>query len=326
MRSPQYPTPNRFLKYKISEDEEADAFDREEERVVYVANTRCEELLILSAIIPRSGSMMPQVLKEYEDDMVKMEPSDVIDFKKVTSHMIHETNLFNQIDFEDVLDDYLFCPLKYNLENNLRFKNPKNINKFIDSKLRVILNRLHNDKIDSQWNSDSIKKLVSDVIRSYSFASGEESLKEIFNTFADYWQDYGKDFEVLESSYPVSMEIDGHDINGVIDLIVRQGDGVSLIHFIRTRDEMRNYHSFYMELLNYYALALKEREDYDVESIGLFVLDEGKLYERQYVKSDFVPEFLASVVRNVSEENYSRHKVNCGMCEFSGVTCKFGQS
>jgi hypothetical protein len=83
--------------------------------------------LILSAILPRSGSMMPQVLKEYEDDMVKMEPSDVIDFKKVTSHMIHETNLFNQIDFEDVLDDYLFCPLKYNLENNLRFKNPKNI-------------------------------------------------------------------------------------------------------------------------------------------------------------------------------------------------------
>ena len=326
MRSPQYPTPNRFLKYKISEDEEADAFDREEERVVYVANTRCEELLILSAILPRSGSMMPQVLKEYEDDMVKMEPSDVIDFKKVTSHMIHETNLFNQIDFEDVLDDYLFCPLKYNLENNLCFKNPKNINKFIDSKLRVILNRLHNDKIDSQWNSDSIKKLVSDVIRSYSFASGEESLKEIFNTFADYWQDYGKDFEVLESSYPVSMEIDGHDINGVIDLIVRQGDGVSLIHFIRTRDEMRNYHSFYMELLDYYALALKEREDYDVESIGLFVLDEGKLYERQYVKSDFVPEFLASVVRNVSDENYSRHKVNCGMCEFSGVTCKFGQS
>ena len=140
--------------------------------------------------------------------------------------------------------------------------------------------------------------------------------------FADYWQDYGRNFDVIRTSHPVSLEVGGYDINGVIDLMVSDGDGVSLVHFIRTRDEMKNYHSFYMELLGYYALALKEREDVDVENLMLYVLDEGKLYEREFVKSEFILEYLASVVDNISEDNYSRHYVSCGECEFNGLLCQ----
>ena len=68
-----YPTPNRFLKYKMSEDREPFEFDREEERVVYVANTRAEELLILSTVLPRTGSRTPVVLRDFEKDLVKIE-------------------------------------------------------------------------------------------------------------------------------------------------------------------------------------------------------------------------------------------------------------
>ena len=321
---PVYPTPNRFLKYKISEDREPFEFDREEERVVYVANTRAEELLILSTVLPRTGSKTPQVLKDYENGLVKIEPFDVFNMKKVNSHMIRDTTLFNQIDFEDILDDYLFCPLRYNLECNLKFKNPKNINKFIDSKLRIIVNRLHNDKFGTDWDRDSIENLVSEVIRSYSFASGERNLKKLFNHFADYWTDYGKNFDVLRTSHPVSLEVGGYDINGVIDLIVSDGEAVSLVHFIRTRDEMKNYHSFYMDLLSYYAIALKEREDMDVENLMLYVLDEGKLYEREFVKDELTLDYLAAVVERISEDNYSRHHVGCGECEFNGLVCQDG--
>ena len=319
---PVYPTPNRFLKYKVSEEREPFEFDREEERVVYVANTRAEELLILSTVLPRTGSKTPKVLRDYEGDLVRIEPFDVFDMKKVTSHTIRESNLFNQIDFEDILDDYIFCPLKYNLESNLKFKNPKNINKFIDSKLRIIVNRLHNDRLMTDWDKDSIENLVFEVIRSYSFASGERNLKELFNHFADYWHDYGKNFDVLKTSHPVSLEVGGYDINGVIDLMIADGEGVSLVHFIRTRDEMKNYHSFYMELLGYYALALKEREDVEVENLMLYVLDEGKLYEREFVRDEFVVEYLESIVERISEDDYSRHHVGCGECEFSGFICR----
>lgn len=320
---PVYPTPNRFLKYKISEDKEAFEFDREEERVVYVANTRAEDLLILSTVLPRTGSRTPVVLRDFEDDLVKIEPSDVMGMKKVTSHMIRDTNLFNQIDFESILEDYLFCPLRYNLESNLKFKNPKNINKFIDSKLRIIVNRLHNDKFMTDWDRDGIENLVSEVIRSYSFASGEKNLKSLFNNFCDYWEEYGLNFDVVETSHPVSLEVNGYDINGVIDLMVHDGDSVSLVHFIRTRDEMKNYHSFYMELLSYYALALKEREDIDVENLMLYVLDEGKLYEKEFVREEFVLEYLASVVERISDDDYSKHLINCGHCEFKDLICQF---
>ena len=319
---PTYPTPNRFLKYKIPEDKEAWEFNREEERVVYVANTRAEELLILSVVLPRAGIILPRVLRDYQDDLVKIEPSDVADLKKVTSHMVRESNLFNQVEFEDILEDYLFCPLKYNLENNLKFKNPKNINKFIDSKLRVIVNRLHNDKLMTDWDSESIEYLVSEVIRSYSFASGEKNIKELFNNFTEYWREYGSNFDVVETGFNVTLEVAGYDINGVVDLIIRDGDGVSLVHFIRTRDGMRNYHSFYMEPMAYYAMAVKERMDVEVENLIPYVLDEAKLYEREYEESEFIEEYLSGVVSNISDDSYSKHTVNCGECEFCGLTCQ----
>jgi DNA helicase-2/ATP-dependent DNA helicase PcrA len=320
--TPTYPTPNRFLKYKVSEEREPFEFDREEERVVYVANTRAEELLILSTVLPRSGSKVPTVLRDFEKDMVRIEPSDVVDMKKVTSHMIRESNLFNQIEFEDILSDYLVCPLRYNLESNLKFKNPVNINRFIDSKLKIIINRLHNDRFMTDWDRQGIENLVSEVIKSYSFASGEANLKSLFNGFADYWKDYGKNFEVIETSRPVSLEVGGYDINGVIDLIVNDGEGVSLVHFIRTRDEMKNYHSFYMELLSYYALALGEMEDVNVENLILYVLDEGKLYEKEYAGDELVREYLAGVVECISRNEYARHEVNCERCEFCGLICR----
>ena len=320
--TPVYPTPNKFLKYKVSEKLEPFEFDREEERVVYVANTRAEELLILSTVNPRMTNRLPQVLQDFEDDLVKIEPSDVVEMKKVTSHLTRDTNLFNQIEFENILDDYLSCPLKYNLENNLKFKNPKNINKFIDSKLKIIVNRLHNDRFMTDWDSESIENLVNEVIRSYSFSSGEKQIKKLFSNFTDYWQDYGKNFEVVKASHSVSLEVAGYDINGVIDLIVSDGEGVSLIHFIRTREDMKNYHSFYMQLLGYYAMALNESEDVKVENLILYVLDEAKLYEIEYREDDFVMEYLESIAESISANDYVPHHVSCDKCEFSGLVCQ----
>lgn len=174
----------------------------------------------------------------------------------------------------------------------------------------------------TDWDDESIEYLVSEVIHSYSFSSGEKNIKELFNNFTDYWKDYGKNFDVVETAYPVSLEVSGWDINGIVDLIIRDGDGVSLVHFIRTRDNMCNYHSFYMELLNYYAIALKERMDVEVENLILYVLDEAKLYEVEFNDNEFIMDYLAGVVDNISDNNYSKHLVNCQSCEFSGLTCR----
>ena len=322
MNSPVYPTPNHMLKYKISEGREASEFNREEERVLYVANTRCEELLILSAVLPRTGSQIPKVLSGYEDDLVKLESYEVYDFKKVTSHMIQENRIFNQIEFENILEDYLVCPLKYNFESNLKFKNPKNINKFIDSKLKILINRLHNDKFMTDWDDEAIERLISEVVRSYSFASGDKKIKKLFHNLIDYWNDYGCNFEVVKTSHAVSLEVSGYDINGVIDLVINDGEGVSLLHFIRTRDLMKNFHSFYMTLLNYYAIAYMENEDVNVVNLILYVLDESKLYEIEFNPDNFVMEYLESVVSNIDSNDFIKHKVNCGMCEFSSLLCK----
>ena len=89
---------------------------------------------------------------------------------------------------------------------------------------------------------------------------------------------------------------------------------------------MKNYHSFYMQLLGYYALALSEREDVEVENLILYVLDEEKLYEMEYVKDEFIEDFLEGVVKNISNDNYSRHPISCDRCEFNGLICQVGDN
>ena len=329
---PNYPTPNEFLKYKDSEAGEISALNREEERIVYVANTRAEELLILSCVQTGTNSPLPDVLMRFEDEFGKIERIETDDtdkLRKVTSHMDRKSSQFAQIDFEDVLDDYLFCPLKYNLENNLNYQNPHNINKFIDSKLRVILNKIHNPKGGRKWSRMDITNLVGEVVRSYGFASKtmRKNLEELFENVADYWLDYGQDYDIVDYARPVTLEVEGYDINGIIDLIVRENDGrVNLIHFIRSRDEMRNYHNFYMEMLLYYAYALLENDDFEISSLVLHVLDENKQYEIAFDNADgFIFDYLKGITDNIQHDEYSRHEVNCPNCEFNDVTCRYGR-
>ena len=203
---PNYPTPNNLLKYKPSEEEESREFNSEEERIVYVANTRCEELLVLSCIESRNGIVKPKVLDNLDAEII--EPTDVKDLKKVTSHMLADTNMFKQIDFEDILDDYLFCPLRYNLENNLNFQNPLNINKFIDSKLKTILATIHNEKLGRNWTRDEIHNLVGEVIKSYGFASDSLKLqiKELFNNLADSGLSGEKTGKLLTTHIPLQLK------------------------------------------------------------------------------------------------------------------------
>lgn len=327
---PTYPTPNEYLKYKMSENDEIKALNHEEERIVYVANTRAEELLILSCVNSRVNSPLPDVLMRFEKEcgeIQRLEPDDTEKLKKVTSHMYRESNMFRQIDFENILDDYLYCPLKYNLENNLSYQNPKNINKFINSKLQVLLNTIHNPNLENEWSREDIHNLVGEVVRSYSFASEsmKKNLKELFDHIADYWLDYGMNYDVVDYSYPVTLEVDGYDVNGIIDLIVKENDdSVNLIHFIRSRDEIRNYHYFYMENLFYYAYALLENDDFEINSLILHVLDENKQYEIAFDKSNkFIYYYLSGIISHIEKDDYPKHEINCKNCEFNGVTCMF---
>ncbi|WP_406533455.1 UvrD-helicase domain-containing protein [Methanobrevibacter sp.] len=329
---PTYPTPNEFLKYKDSEASEIKALNREEERIVYVANTRAEELLILSAVQTRIAHPLPDVLNRFENDFGKIErieTDDTAKLKKVTSHMNRETSLFSQIDFEDVLDDYLFCPLRYNLENNLGYQNPHNINKFINSKLRVVLSTIHNPKISRDWSREDITGLTGEVIKSYGFASKtmRKNLKELFDSIADYWCDFGRHYDIVDYAYPVTLEIGGYDVNGIIDLITKENDGsVNLVHFIRSRDDIRNYHNFYMESLHYYAYALLENDDFEINSLILHVLDENKQYEIAFDEDEnIILDYLKSVVSHIEADSYPKHEVNCPNCEFSEVTCRFSR-
>ena len=77
-----------------------------------------------------------------------------------------------------------------------------------------------------------------------------------------------------------------------------------------------------MELLEYYALALKEKKDVKVENLMLYVLDEAKLYEQPFQQTDLIKDYLSSVVLNIASNEYSKFTINCDKCEFHNMICQ----
>ena len=81
-----------------------------------------------------------------------------------------------------------------------------------------------------------------------------------------------------------------------------------------------------MESLHYYAYALLENDDFEINSLILHVLDENKQYEIAFDEDEsLILDYLKSVVSHIEADSYPKHEVNCPNCEFSEVTCRFSR-
>lgn len=298
---------------------EAEHFEKEEERIVYVSNTRAEDTLILSCQLNRNKNI-PFILKEYEEkhgQINRIEPFEYNKIKKVNSHKNSENEMkFNQINMEDILNDYLFCPVKYNIVNNLKYRNPKLMSQFIKERLNNVLTQIHK-------NSD-VEDSVSQVISAYHLPSKEiqKEVEEKFEKLTDYWQEHGKNYEIYAYDYSVTHKMTDGDLNGNIDLIISEDEKVSIVQFILSIDKIENYLNYYLDNLHFYGYCLSE-EGYDVNNLILNVVDENKQYIVKYdeKQGEITMKLLDNIVSDILNDNFTKHKIHCIDCEFYGITC-----
>ena len=324
---PNFYTPNEFLKYKPDDiDEEAEEFNKEERRVVYVANTRAEELLLLSTV-KYKNSTIPSCLNKFESKMNRIEPYEYNKIKRVKPRKIDNKLKFNQVDFEDVLSYYLFCPLKYDIVSNLRFRNTKNNDKFVESMLHSILEKLHNSLLNDDLDEEDINELISSVVYSYHIPSKkhQDNLRESFNKIVDYWKDYCKHYEIVDYDYSISYEMTHGDLNGKIDLIIKEeNENHSLIKFVTNLNNIDNYLDYYLDILSFYGYVLS-KEGYPIKNIILHDVSQNKQYVKEFNcdKAKITLKLLDNIVKNIIFNNYRKHTVNCDVCELEGSVCKF---
>lgn len=306
-------TPNKFLEYKdCSEADEVNLGLAEENRVIYVAMTRAQDILVLSVV-----GKMPEEICRISNYFNKNLDLDNMSISSVGSKP--EENKLN-LSYSSFAD-YNNCPWRYNLLNKLHFKvSQKEVTKMgsiIHEALDVINQKI---KDAGEISKENIEKIAKDTY--YLHGGTDEEFDDYMDSIFDYYNEIGFDITVVDSEVPFSIDRDNYRFNGAIDLIYKNQNGeYGILDYKNTIFKDYNREKYAQQLLTY-ILALKNDSKYcDIE------ITEAKIYA---IKSRSLIDFNIGESRLATQKEeiqntadlINSHEFNknessyCNICEF----------
>lgn len=306
-------TPNKFLEYKdCSEADEVNLGLAEENRVIYVAMTRAQDILVLSVV-----GKMPEEICKISNYFNKNLDLDNMSISSVGSKP--EENKLN-LSYSSFAD-YNNCPWRYNLLNKLHFKvSQKEVTK-MGSIIHEALDVINQEIKDSgEISKENIEKIAKDTY--YLHGGTDEEFDDYMDSIFDYYNEIGFDITVVDSEVPFSIDRDNYRFNGVIDLIYKNQNGeYGILDYKNTIFKDYNREKYAQQLLTY-ILALKNDSKYcDIE------ITEAKIYA---IKSRSLIDFNIGESRLATQKEeiqntadlINSHEFNknessyCNICEF----------
>lgn len=306
-------TPNKFLEYKdCSEADEVNLGLAEENRVIYVAMTRAQDILVLSVV-----GKMPEEICRISNYFNKNLDLDNISVSSVGSKP--EENKLN-LSYSSFAD-YNNCPWRYNLLNKLHFKvSQKEVTK-MGSIIHEALDVINQEIKDSgEISKENIEKIAKDTY--YLHGGTDEDFDDYMDSIFDYYNEIGFDITIVDSEVPFSIDRDNYRFNGAIDLIYKNQNGeYGILDYKNTIFKDYNREKYAQQLLTY-ILALKNDSKYcDIEitevkiyaiksrSLIDFNIDESRL-ATQKEEIQNTADLINSHEFNKNESSY------CNICEF----------
>lgn len=306
-------TPNKFLEYKdCSEEDEVNLGLAEENRVIYVAMTRAQDILVLSVV-----GKMPEEICRISNYFNKNLDLDNISVSSVGSKP--EENKLN-LSYSSFAD-YNNCPWRYNLLNKLHFKvSQKEVTK-MGSIIHEALDVINQEIKDAgEISKENIEKIAKDTY--YLHGGTDEEFDDYMDSIFDYYNEIGFDITVVDSEVPFSIDRDNYRFNGAIDLIYKNQNGeYGILDYKNTIFKDYNREKYAQQLLTY-ILALKNDSKYcDIE------ITEAKIYA---IKSRSLIDFNIGESRLATQKEeiqntadlINSHEFNknessyCNICEF----------
>ena len=306
-------TLNMCLGYKYySEDEEIKLELAEENRVIYVAMTRAQDILVLSTVgeIPEDIKRISSCFDNYLD-------LDNVSISSVGSKPEENKLILSYSSFAD----YNNCPFRYNLLNKLQFRfSQKEVIKMgsiIHEALDIINQEIkHNGEI----SNEKIRKIAKNT---YDLHGGDkEEFDEYLDSIFDYYDNIGSKLTVVDSEVPFSIDQDNYKLNGAIDLIYKNQNGeYGILDYKNTYFNEYDTKKYTQQLLTY-ILALKndfkykniefsQAKIYAIKSRSLIDcnIDESKLARQKQAIED-TANLINNQKFNKNESSY------CNICEF----------
>lgn len=306
-------TPNKFLEYKdCSEADEVNLGLAEENRIIYVAMTRAQDILVLSVV-----GKMPEEICRISNYFNKNLDLDNMSISSVGSKP--EENKLN-LSYSSFAD-YNNCPWRYNLLNKLHFKvSQKEVTK-MGSIIHEALDVINQEIKDAgEISKENIEKIAKDTY--YLHGGTDEEFDDYMDSIFDYYNEIGFDITVVDSEVPFSIDRDNYRFNGAIDLIYKNQNGeYGILDYKNTIFKDYNREKYAQQLLTY-ILALKNDSKYcDIE------ITEAKIYA---IKSRSLIDFNIGESRLATQKEeiqntadlINSHEFNknessyCNICEF----------
>lgn len=319
-----FTTPDYLLEYKP--DDVMKAHREEEMRLIYVAATRAKDLLVLSSI--SYNNQPPAFLESLKRNRnVKIETiqsHNVIGINNISSSgLIEETDMIKVLDMGEILTDHLFCPYRYDILNNTRFKVKLRNQKHVEKTLHSLIYSIHNKQ---DITSEQVNEKIQAIINFHNLSSNPVSNK-IIESVNVYWNKYGQNYDVIKSNISVRKQMKNCDIKGKVDLIVRENDDeVSIVQFIGSDYKIADFIDKYMLCSYFYVSVLKEYDefkDYTFKNIILHSIDNDKRHMMPF-NSNYegsVLDYLEGITTQISEEKFPKDLSRCNECECNGNHC-----
>ena len=306
-------TPNKFLEYKdCSEADEVNLGLAEENRVIYVAMTRAQDILVLSVV-----GKMPEEICRISNYFNKNLDLDNMSISSVGSKP--EENKLN-LSYSSFAD-YNNCPWRYNLLNKLHFKvSQKEVTK-MSSIIHEALDVINQEIKDAgEISKENIEKIAKDTY--YLHGGTDEEFDDYMDSIFDYYNEIGFDITVVDSEVPFSIDRDNYRFNGAIDLIYKNQNGeYGILDYKNTIFKDYNREKYAQQLLTY-ILALKNDSKYcdiEITEAKIYAIKSRSLIDFNIGESRLATqkEEIQNTVDLINSHEFNKNESSyCNICEF----------
>lgn len=322
-----YDTPNKFFEYKHNNSIiDKRRYHDEELRTIYVASTRAKEILIYSTI-GRDPNDVPDFfnkLKHNSNVKIKLlEPYNLSILPKVESSKVFKhTNDFPRVKFEEFLEDYLYCPYRYDLANNTRFKVKVSNDKYVNMILHNLLNKIHTHE---NISTEEINHKINSILNYHNIGSSNNA-NTILNNVSQYWETWGKNYKIIDNDIKILSRLKYCDLNSTIDLVIEEDNKISIVQFIPSDKNIPEF-NFYKVFLIFYSFILKNLDQYKNKEFNKIYLHSLENNQRHEIDYDFnmeqiVVEYIDEYTKAIYDNKYNKLKSYCSSCEYYGSVCK----
>ena len=354
--SPAYFTPFDCLEYpKFDEIYGPELSHKmEEERIIYVAMTRAEDVLILSSFVNSCGksnkTIMPVDLEnlphlpEPVRHAINANPEGckLIDTSEIDIELPERS--YDESDEEEEyciklsftsLENYNNCPFRYKLANDIRFgvseKSEIDEGIFVHKALEVINKKIKvnnneyigNDEVISTVNE--LFKQSNEELFEEDHEKYEKDLKEVVDNVIYYYENHGKNIRILDSEYPFYLKDRNYALTGVVDLIYDIDGKLGIIDYKNTELEGK-YKNKFKKQLHLYVLALRDQnqeyEGREISELKVYAIKSKKLIDFK-IDEEYIEELkleLEHVAKDIHDGKFNSCKCDdCKYCSYKNI-------